>query len=67
MMTEPKPRMSPIGIAKPTQAPQNARRFEWAACSTTQVAAVPNSAPKLTPCASRKTISRTGAAMPMLS
>ena len=66
-ITEPKPSRSPIGIAKPTQAPQKARYFDRAACSTTQVEAVPNSAPKLMPCSSRKTISRIGAAMPMLS
>ena len=66
-ITEPKPSSSPIGIANPTQAPQKARYFDRAACSTTQVEAVPNSAPKLMPCARRKTISRIGAAMPMLS
>jgi hypothetical protein len=48
-ITEPNPRISPIGIAKPTQAPQKARCFDCAACSTTQVEAVPNSAPKLIP------------------
>ncbi len=48
-ITEPKPSSSPIGMAKPTQAPQKARYFERAACSTTQVEAVPNSAPKLMP------------------
>ena len=66
-ITEPKPSSSPIGIANPTQAPQKARCFERAACSTTQVEAVPNSAPKLIPCISRKTISSTGATTPMLS
>ena len=66
-ITEPKPSSSPIGIAKPTQAPQKARYLERAACSTTQVEAVPNSAPKLIPWISRKTISRIGAATPMLS
>ncbi len=66
-ITEPKPSSRPIGMAKPTQAPQNARYFECAACSTTHVAAVPNSAPKLMPCNSRNTISSTGATTPMLS
>ena len=66
-ITEPKPSNSPIGMAKPTQAPQKARYFERAACSTTQVEAVPNSAPKLMPWHSRNMISRIGAATPMLS
>ena len=66
-ITEPKPSSNPIGMANPTHAPQKARCFECAACSTTQVEAVPNSAPKLIPCISRKTISSTGAATPMLS
>ena len=66
-ITEPKPSSSPIGMAKPTQAPQKARYFERAACSTTQVEAVPNSAPKLMPCSSRKKISSAGAITPMLS
>ncbi len=66
-ITEPKPSNSPIGMANPTQAPQKARCFERAACSTTQVEAVPNSAPKLIPCNSRKTISSAGAMTPMLS
>jgi hypothetical protein len=61
-MTKPKPRISPIGMANPTHAPQNARCLERAACSTTQVAAVPNSAPKLMPCSRRKKISSAGAA-----
>src|SRR5262249_38319717 len=46
---------------------QNARRFECAACSTTQVEAVPNSAPKLMPCNSRKIISNIGATTPIWS
>ncbi len=66
-ITEPKPSRSPIGMAKPTQAPQNARYFERAACSTTQVEAVPNSAPKLMPCSRRKTTSSIGATAPMLA
>ena len=66
-ITDPKPRRSPIGIANPTHAPQKARCFECAACSTTQVEAVPNSAPKLMPCASRNRISSPGATTPMLS
>ena len=66
-ITEPKPSNSPIGMANPTQAPQKARNFERAACSTTQVEAVPNSAPKLTPWHRRNTIRSTGAAAPMLS
>jgi hypothetical protein len=62
-ITEPKPSRSPIGMAKPTQAPQKARNFDFAACSTTQVEAVLNSAPKLMPCIGR----RTGAKTPILS
>ena len=66
-ITEPKPSSRPSGIANPTHAPQNARYFECAACSTTQVEAVPNSAPKLMPCIRRKTMRSIGARMPMLS
>ena len=36
-ITEPNPSSNPIGMAKPTHALQNARRFERAACSITQV------------------------------
>jgi hypothetical protein len=66
-ITEPKPSRRPIGMAKPTQAPQKARNFDRAACSTTHVDAVPNSAPKLIPCNNRNRISSAGAMTPMLS
>ena len=63
-ITEPKPSRSPIGIANPTQAPQKARYFDCAACSTTQVDAAPTSAPKLIPFESRNKISSAGATAP---